>query len=210
MIIWKTFDSKTVGGTGGFLLPFWQVTCECVCRWGQEHQLLGGRWYQATTFYPVEQTQTLEKMPALIPLVILLGGLDGDKEKEVVQDRCHQGTRWSQLLIYNLQVLYSGKRCVSVIDVSSCYLPPDIEDSPVSGGAEEEEVFRSKIFFDITSFFSPHGIILSCGLRWLWNQGKSEMPSVCAHKRPCVNQQSKIFTQFCPFNKCSAVLCSAG
>ena len=109
--------------------------------------------------------QTLEKMPALIPLVILLGGLDGDKEKEVVQDRCHQESRWSQLLIYNLQVLYSGKRCVSVIDVSSCYLPPDIEDSPVSGGAGEEEDFRSKIFFDITSFFSPHGIILSCGLR---------------------------------------------
>ena len=121
-------------GRGGFLLPFWQVTCECVCRWGQEHQLLGGRWYQATTFYPlVEQTQTLEKMPALIPLVILLGGLDGDKEKEVVQDRCHQGGRWSQLLIYNLQLLYSGKRCLSVIDVSSCYSPPDIEDSPVSG-----------------------------------------------------------------------------
>ena len=107
MIIWKTFDNKTVGGTGGFLLPFWQVTCECVRRWGQEHQLLGRRWYQATTFYPlVEQTQTLEKMPALIPLVILLGGLDGDKEKEVVQDRCHQGGRWSQLLIYNLQLLY--------------------------------------------------------------------------------------------------------
>ena len=147
------------------MLPFWQVTCECVCRWGQEHQLLGRRWYQATTFYPVEQTQTLEKMPPLIPLVILLGGLDGDKEKEVVQDRCHQGTRWSQLLIYNLQVLYSGKRCVSVIDVSSCYLPPDIEDSPVSGGAGEEEDFRSKIFFDINSFFSPHGIILSCWLR---------------------------------------------
>ena len=75
----------------------------------------------------VEQTQTLEKMPALIPLVILLGGLDGDKEKEVVQDRCHQGGRWSQLLIYNLQLLTSGKRCVSVIDVSSCYLPADIE-----------------------------------------------------------------------------------
>ena len=94
-------------GRGGFLLPFWQVTCECVCRWGQEHQLLGRRWYQATTFYPlVEQTQTLEKMPALIPLVILLGGWDGDKEKEVVQDQCHQGGRWSQLLIYNLQLLY--------------------------------------------------------------------------------------------------------
>ena len=129
--------------------------------------MLGRRWYQATTFYPlVEQTQTLEKMPALIPLVILLGGLDGDKEKEVVQDWCHQGGRWSQLLIYNLQLLTLGKRCVSVIDVSSCYLPPDIEDSPVSGGgAGEEEDFRFKIFFDITSFFSPHGIILDCGLR---------------------------------------------
>ena len=28
-----------------------------------------------------------------------------------------------------------GKRCVSVIDVSSCYLPPDIEDSPVQSVA---------------------------------------------------------------------------
>ena len=58
-----------------------------------------------------------------------------------------------------------GKRCVSVIDVSSCYLQPDIEDSPVSGSAGEKEVFRFKIFFDIISFFSPHGIILACGLR---------------------------------------------
>ena len=70
-----------------------------------------------------------------------------------------------KLLIYNLQLLCSGKRCVSLIDVSSCYLPPDIEDSPVSGGAGEEEDFRSKIFFDINTFFSPHGIILPCGLR---------------------------------------------
>ena len=30
-----------------------------------------------------------------------------------------------------------GKRCVSVIDVSSCYLPPDIEDSPVSGNVAD-------------------------------------------------------------------------
>ena len=28
-----------------------------------------------------------------------------------------------------------GKRCVSVIDVSSCYLPADIEDSPVQSVA---------------------------------------------------------------------------
>ena len=58
-----------------------------------------------------------------------------------------------------------GKRCLSVIDVSSCYLPPDIEDSPVSGNGGEEEVFRFKIIFDITSVSLPHGIILACGSR---------------------------------------------
>ena len=57
-----------------------------------------------------------------------------------------------KLLIYNLQLLCSGKRCVSLIDVSSCYLPPDIEDSPVSGGAGEEEDFRSKFFLTSTHF----------------------------------------------------------
>ena len=54
--------------------------------------------------------------------------------------------------------LYSGKRCVSVIDVSSCYLPPDIEDSPVSGGLVVQG--RRKILglkFSLTSTpFSHH------------------------------------------------------
>ena len=75
MIIRKTFDDKTVGGTGGFLLPFWQVTCECVCRWGQEHQLLGGRWYQATTFYPVEQTPNVGEDASADTTGDTLGGL---------------------------------------------------------------------------------------------------------------------------------------
>ena len=84
------------------------------------------------------------------------GGLDGDKEKEVVQDRCHQGGRWSQLLIYNLQLLTSGKRCVSVIDVSSCYLPPDIEDSPVRVVVQGRRKFLGLKFSLTSSPFSHH------------------------------------------------------
>ena len=62
-----------------------------------------------------------------------------------------------KLLIYNLQLLCSGKRCVSVIDVSSCYLPPDIEDSPVSGGVVQGRRKILGLKFSLTSTpFSHH------------------------------------------------------
>ena len=49
-----------------------------------------------------------------------------------------------------------GKRCVSVIDVSSCYLQPEFEDSPVRVVVQGRRKFLGLKFSLTSSPFSHH------------------------------------------------------
>ena len=123
-------------GRGGFLLPFWQVTCECVCRWGQEHQLLGRRWYQATTFYPLHwwsRPKRWRRCQRWYHWWYSWGAGMVTKRRRLCKTGVIREAGGLNFLSTTCNFFTLGKRCVSVIDVSSCYLPADIEDSPVSG-----------------------------------------------------------------------------